>query len=89
MQQKPTYILEIYEPGSDHGGDVLVSFESPSPFTGISKGELLTPMYAAGQQDTGLGAGRGLRVVEVHHLLWSTEDEVKQQTMIFTELYEY
>lgn len=87
--QKPTYELEIYGAGSDHGDDPLVSFKSTSPFTGISKGELLTPLYAHGQQDTGLGPGRGLRVVEVHHLLWSTEKEVKQKTMIFTELYEY
>lgn len=89
MSQRPTYELEIYTPGSDHSGDVLVSFESPSAFTGIHKGDLLTPLYAHEYPDPELGPGRGLRVVEVHHLLWSTESRVTQKTMIFTESYNY
>ena len=86
--QKPTYILEIYEPGNRD--DVLVEYQSPSPFMGIQKGELLAPLYAHGYPDeAGIVQGTALRVVEVHHLLWSTATEVKQKAMIFTELHKF
>lgn len=86
--KNPVYILEIYEPGSQD--DVKVEYQSPSPFMGIQKGELLAPLYADGYPDeAGVVQGTALRVVEVHHLLWSTKTEVKQKAMIFTELEEF
>jgi hypothetical protein len=73
------YILEIYEPNSVH--DLWVVFESLTPFLAISKGDLMNPSIWPGSQ----APMKILRVVEVEHIIWENENEIKHKLMVYTE----
>ena len=76
------YELEIYEPESK--SDVLVSFESTTPFMGISKGEVLNPAFFSAYNKN---PEKVLKVTQVEHVLWQHEgqEEPKQKILIFTQ----
>jgi len=67
-----SYMLEIYEPGSDD--DCLCGFSSTTPFPKISEGEHLN-MYDFSIK---------LRVSKIIHLVWQNDNLVSFKTMIYT-----
>lgn len=73
------YQIEIYQPGSE---DIWMSFESPTPFGTINKGDILDPgMWPESQSPL-----KVLRVVEVRHLIWKRhQGHLKHGIMVFTE----
>ncbi|MCU0678460.1 MAG: hypothetical protein MUF19_02650 [Candidatus Pacebacteria bacterium] len=75
------YILEIYFPNSTT--DVLVEFESLSPFISMSKGDLLNPAFFSNYTRNPENI---LRIVNVEHIIWKHEGDefVSQKTLIFT-----
>jgi hypothetical protein len=73
------YTLEIYEPNSIH--DLWVFFKSSTPFLAISKGDLMNPSIWPGSQ----APMKILRVVDVEHIIWENENEIKHKLMLYTE----
>ena len=77
--KKNVYMLEVYEPNSVD--NVWMYFEAPSPFLGINSGDLMNPGIWEGSKSP----MKILRVVNVEHLIWETNIEVKHKLMVFTE----
>lgn len=73
------YILEIYEPGCTE--DVCIVFNSSNPFIAINVGDILNPTTWPNAES----AKDVLRVVNVEHLLWEINGDIKQKILIFTE----
>ena len=75
MANQVSYMLEIYEPGSER--DVICSYSSDQAFPTISKGNnLIFPNLALKDE---------LRVTKVSHIVWENENRASFKTMIFTE----
>lgn len=73
------YILEIYSPRSVD--DVWVTFESSTPFMQISVGDSVNPgLWPSSQSPM-----RILRVIQVEHIIWESENKVKHKVLVFTE----
>jgi hypothetical protein len=73
------YALEIYQPGSIQ--DVLVVFESDTPFLPISTGDLLNQRA---WPDGGY-EGQILRVVGLEHFVWEIDGVTKHKIGVITE----
>jgi hypothetical protein len=73
------YILEIYEPNSME--QVWKYFEASSPFLGINSGDLLNPFGWEGSHSP----VKILRIVNLEHMIWETETEVKHKLLVYTE----
>lgn len=78
MHQK--YALEIYQPGSIQ--DVLVVFESDTPFLSISAGDLLNQRA----WPDGGHEGKILRVVGLEHFIWEVGGMTKHKVGVITEV---
>jgi hypothetical protein len=76
--KKTEFLLEIYEPGSVR--DVWMYFASPVPLMSINKGDILNP----GLWPNSKSPQKVLRVRTVEHIIWQTENTLKQKVMIFT-----
>lgn len=78
---KTSYILEIYEPGSDeeilYRADHSGKFESETPFGTISKGDLIGWPTE--------GPSEVLRVTLVEHWIYQRTDVIVHKTGIYTE----
>ena len=70
---KLSYMLEVYEPGSDD--TVICSYSSDTVFPTISVGEVLNFVYFEEK----------VLAKEIVHLIWENENRVSFKTMIFTE----
>jgi hypothetical protein len=74
-----TYIVEIYEPGSEE--NVRAHFKSDKPFMTLRVGDSLTAV----DKDM-RGADDRLRITGVHHILWdSPHGNSGHKIMIYTE----
>ncbi|AHG87545.1 hypothetical protein J421_0052 [Gemmatirosa kalamazoonensis] len=74
------YALEIYEPGTTQ--DVLVYFESDTPFQAISRGDLLG---AGAWGGSGYNLGDMLRVVGIEHIVIESSPAPMHKVCVFTE----
>lgn len=70
-----SYMLEIYEPGSESASDCLVSFMSDDVFPKFSVGDYLNL----------LDIQEVLIVNKIEHLIWENEDRVSFKTLIYTK----
>lgn len=77
--KKGEYMLEIYEPGSVK--TAWVHFKSASPFMALKPGDLLNPGIWPDSQSP----MKILRVINVEHIIWETDEAVKHKLMVFTE----
>ncbi|TWT10639.1 hypothetical protein [Reyranella sp. CPCC 100927] len=73
-----TYYLEIYESGSFD--DVLVSYQSETPFGAISRGDLLSLMLE------GYAPNYVLEVVQIEHFIFGSVPHHKM--MVYTRKHE-
>lgn len=78
------YHLEIYEP-TEPGDDkrqVLVNFQSRQPFLSINVGDFINQSLFI---PNGASWTERLRVVEVEHIIWNLDDEIRHKIMVYTE----
>ena len=73
------YILEIYEPESEK--ELWKTFESDVPFLSFHKGDIIDPGTWEGSQSPNVV----LEIVEIRHLIWSTDAEVSHKIMIYSK----
>ena len=73
------YELEIYEPKS--ADDCWVTFSSTSPFPSINKGDIVNPSLWSNSQSP----MKVLRVINVEHLIWEINAQIRHKLMVFTE----
>jgi len=70
-----SYMLEIYEPGSESSSDCLVAFTANTAFPKLSVGEYIN-LFDLQEE---------LKVSKVEHLIWENEGRVSFKTLIYTE----
>ncbi len=75
------YMLEIYEPGSTR--DVMVLFESETPFLPINEGDIINSRVWPHPEYT----GKVYRATgPAEHIIWTNEaGETRHKVLIFTE----
>jgi len=70
-----SYMLEIYEPGSESASNCIVSFTANTAFPKLSIGEYLNLVYLDME----------LKLSKIEHLIWENEGRVSLKTLIYTE----
>ncbi len=77
------YALHIFEPQNTE--QVWMRFSSPTPFLNINVGDLINPSI---WPETGvhlLEIINMLRVINVEHIVWETEGQIRHTMLIYTE----
>lgn len=77
------YTLHIYAPDSDD--EVWMRFGSDSPFLALSKGDLINPAIWPDTERRVLAEQNMLRVVDVEHIIWEAEEQIKHAVLVYTE----
>lgn len=75
---KTSYMLEIYEPGSQD--TVICSYMSDTPFPAISVGEIINYLET---ENEGI-PDRVVRVTKITHIVWNVKIQ-SFKTLIYTE----